>query len=139
MNKNLSFNCFLKLKEADGNQQPTGAGFQVPVVAPESNLPTNQADASAGQSPPTTADKEGFGNRTQNRYVEKRTEAVSEKIDDLFEDLQNREDQQQAINILTSQLSKLANQYGLDTEVIKTNLNFQNEPKSRPLQPMADG
>lgn len=135
MKKDLSFNFFVSLREADGNQQPTGYGSQIPFIAPENESPLN---GSAGQSPPTELDKEGVGEKQHDRYVEKRTEAVSEKIDELFDDLEGH-NRQHAMDILTSKLSALANQHGLDTEVIKNNLNFQNEPKSRPLQPMADG
>lgn len=112
-----------------------------PVVTPSSNLPMNQISGAAGVAPPTSSDPSGLGQENRHQHeIEKLTHIANKSLDELFEKLYEKSiNGQPAMNMITAKISSLANQYGLDTAVIKTNLNYQNEPKSLPLQPMANG
>lgn len=120
----------------NGTENPTiPAGQGTPPV------PTNGPEPKPIEHQPV-ANKPTPAN--EDEILEKLTNDVQRVIDRLFKTLdKHRMNKQKAMGLLSSIISNVANQYGLNATNVRqagqAGLKTNNEPVSPPMQPMANG
>ena len=128
-----SFNQFVALREADGNQQP---------IAPGAELPYNQVAGNA-QMPPMAQSQHGVHN--DDAMLEDLNNSIRKMLATRLYPLLDKSpmSRMKAMNLLSSLVAEVSNRYGLSASNVKqattSGLRTNAEPSSPPLQPMANG
>ena len=128
-----SFNQFVALREADGNQQP---------IAPGAELPYNQVAGNA-QMPPMAQSQHGVHN--DDAMLEDLNNSIRKMLATRLYPLLDKSpmSRMKAMNLLSSLVAEVSNRYGLSAANVKkattSGLRTNAEPSSPHLQPMANG